>query len=54
MEKDIVLGITKLAKRLDVTVPTIYNYIKKGLPFHQIKGKKVFEMNEIYEWLTKK
>jgi len=52
MENNIVIGTTKISKRLDVTVPTIYNYIKKGMPYTQTDlGKKIFNMEDIHKWL---
>ena len=47
-----ILGVTNLAKKLNVNRGTIYIYIKRGLPCHRISEKKlVFDIEEVKAWL---
>lgn len=45
----------ELAQRLGVTHPTIYRWIKKGLPYYEehkgIKTVKKFDIKEVYKWI---
>lgn len=48
----IVMGVTNLAKELQVTPKTIYNYIEEGMPCEKIKeNKHAFNFDEVWEWM---
>lgn len=47
-----ILGVSKLAKELEVTRTTIYRYIEKGMPYKiGGNGRRVFELEEVKAWL---
>lgn len=51
---NIVIGVKALADVLGVNRRTVYNYIKLGLPYHQVsKCKKAFNVDEVVAWLER-
>lgn len=47
-----ILGAKALAEKLGVSRETLYRYMKKGMPYHQLSQKKrVFDLNEVENWL---
>jgi len=41
----------QLAEKLDISVVTIDRLRKKGLPFHQLGRKVVFDFEEVAKWI---
>lgn len=48
------ISINQVSEVLGVSRPTVYTYIKKGMPYHQIGPKKRFILSEVVKWRTKK
>lgn len=48
-----ILGVSSLAKELNVSRTTIYRYIEKGMPCCKEggNGRIVFELEEVKAWL---
>ena len=48
----VIVGVTNLAKEIKVSRNTVYEYIKRGMPYHRISEKKMsFDVQEINTWL---
>lgn len=45
------LTTTELAKKLNVTRQSIYNWIKKGLPFVKVGSVIRFDPDQVQEWI---
>jgi len=41
----------ELAKKLDISIVTIDRLRKKGLPFHKLGAKIVFDYEEVTKWI---
>lgn len=49
------LSAKQLSKKLNISIKTIYNYVKKGMPHVKLKGKTSayrFELEKVMEWLN--
>ncbi len=50
-----IIGVKKLAEELGISRETLYRYMKKGLPYHNISEKKrMFEVEEVKNWLERR
>lgn len=44
-----------VATMLDITIPTVDRYMKKGLPYYKLNGYLVrFKEEEVREWIEKR
>ncbi|MGL5646735.1 MAG: hypothetical protein ACRDDY_02695 [Clostridium sp.] len=51
-KKTIINNVTEMAKALKVTKPTIYRYMKMGMPYsEQANGRKWFVLEDCKAWL---
>lgn len=49
---DYIKGVTELADLLKVSRPTIYDYIKKGMPCIKSPiGKYLFVLEDVQKWI---
>lgn len=48
------IDTNSLAKELNVTRQTIFNWREEGLPYHRLYHMIRFDLNEVLEWLELK
>lgn len=49
----LIIGISKLAERLDVSRPTISQFIKMGMPCGRVGNRWHFHLENVDRWLKK-
>lgn len=45
------IRITEICKRLDISKPTMYEWIKKGCPVHYVGKLPFFDEQEVEIWI---
>lgn len=49
---DLIFGVSRLAKRMDVGRSTVYELIDKGMPCGKRTGKYCFDYDAVVSWCT--
>ena len=48
---DPLMASSSLCKRLSISSTTLWRLVQRGLPFHQVGGRKRFRMSEVMQFL---
>jgi excisionase family DNA binding protein len=50
-EKPGFLNAHEILKRLGISKPTLYKYIKSGMPSQRVGGRRLFDWQEVSGWV---